>query len=66
MRRIRVGDKVCAYNHMNRIGTVLEVYTKKSDTWMVGGAMSQTLYMKVTFENGIVEERLYSDMLLQE
>jgi len=66
MKRIKIGDKVYPYNMMSKVGTVTEIYTKSHDTWMVGGSMSQTLYVKVMFDGGDVVEHVYSDLLVQE
>ena len=66
MRRIKVGDHVCLFSRMNKVGVVLEVYTKKNTTWLVGGAMSKTSYVKVQYEDDTVVEHYYSDLLLQD
>tara|TARA_Y100000593_G_C4307940_1_gene336739 strand:- start:473 stop:670 length:198 start_codon:yes stop_codon:yes gene_type:complete len=55
---LKVGDRVCPFNHMSRTGTVLEVKMRKTKTWMVGGTSGETVWVIVEHDdNG--EHKLY-------
>ena len=47
----RVGDKVCPFNHMSRVGTITEIQMKKTKTWLVGGSASEIMMAVVSFPN---------------
>ena len=66
MRRIKVGDRVCLFSLMNKVGTVLDITSKAHDTWMVEGSLSQTIYVTVKYDDDTIVEHSYSDLLLQD
>ena len=52
MRRIRVGDIVCAHLDASYRGKVLEILTEKSSEWMMGGTAGVIIYCVIQFKNG--------------
>jgi len=54
---LKVGDKVCPFNHMSRVGTIIEVRMKKAKTWMVGGTAGETIWVIVEHDDG--ERKVY-------
>jgi len=54
---LKVGDRVCPFNHMSRVGTIIEVKMKKVKTWMVGGTSGETMFLVVEHDDG--ERKVY-------
>jgi hypothetical protein len=48
----KVGDRVCPFNHMSKVGTIVEVRMKKVKTWMAGGTAGETMLLLVEHDNG--------------
>lgn len=54
---IKVGDKVCLFENMSKVGTVVDMYHEKSTQWMVGAAMAPIFIVRVKLDkDGILEE----------
>jgi hypothetical protein len=52
MKTIRVGDKVQAFLDPNIYGTVEEILSESSGTWLVGGTSTVELYCVLVLEDG--------------
>ena len=48
----KIGDRVCPFNHMSKVGTIVEVRMKKVKTWMVGGTSGETMLLCVVHDDG--------------
>ena len=45
----RVGDRVCPFNHMSKVGVITEIKMKKPKAWFVGGTAGDTVMAVVEF-----------------
>ncbi len=59
----KVGDRVVPYHQMNNTGTIVEIKSEKSETWMVGGASSSRTVIVVEHDNKERKAWLSSDLL---
>ena len=48
---LKIGDRVYPFYHMSNVGTIVELKTKKSTTWMVGGTPSPTTVIIVEHDS---------------
>ena len=62
MRRIKVGDIVCAHLDASYRGKVLEILSEKTDGWMMGGTSAATIYCVIQFENGQIVKTKMSEL----
>ena len=54
---IKVGDKVCLFENMSKVGTVIGMYQEQSTQWMVGASMAPIFIVKVKLDkDGVLEE----------
>ncbi len=60
---IRKGDRVQLIFEMNKVGTVLDVRSKASHQWLVGGAMSSKLYVDIKTDKGEFLTVAYDDLM---
>jgi len=49
---LKVGDKVHPFNHMSRVGTIIEVKMQRSKTWLTGGTAGETMWVVVEHDDG--------------
>tara|TARA_R110001592_G_scaffold361083_2_gene670888 strand:+ start:212 stop:409 length:198 start_codon:yes stop_codon:yes gene_type:complete len=47
----RVGDLVCPFNHMSRVGKVIDIKMEKPKAWLVGGTTGDSIMVIVEFPN---------------
>tara|TARA_Y100000310_G_scaffold126128_1_gene124876 strand:+ start:830 stop:1027 length:198 start_codon:yes stop_codon:yes gene_type:complete len=48
---LKVGDRVAPYYHMSNVGTIVELHTRKTSTWMAGGSPSSTIVVIVEHDS---------------
>jgi hypothetical protein len=61
---IKVGDRVAPFDMISEIGTVVELVSVKTNTWMVGGTAAPIMKARVILEgNNEVREYLISDIM---
>ncbi len=62
MRRIKVGDTVCAHLDASYRGKVLEILTEKSSGWMMEGTADVTVYCVIQFKSGQIVKTKMSEL----
>ncbi len=62
MRRIKVGDTVCAHLDASYRGKVLEILTEKATGWMMEGTSGVVVYCVIQFKNGQTAKTKMSDL----
>lgn len=51
---IKLGEKVYHFQTMNRIGTVVGIFSDKSNVMTTGGTTASRVFIKVEYPNGDV------------
>ena len=62
---IKVGDKVCLFENMSKIGTVIDMYQEKSTQWTMGGSMAPIFIVKIKLEKNDIIEEYRADRLMR-
>jgi len=63
---LRKGDRARMIFQMNKVGTVLEVRSKASHQWLVGGAMSAKLFVDIKLDTGDVVTVAHDDLMRED
>ena len=51
---------------MNKVGTVLEVRSKASHQWLMGGALSSKLFVDIKLDTGDVVTVAHDDLMRED
>jgi len=62
---IKVGDRVCLFENMSKIGTVVGMYPQKSRQWMVGASMSPIFIVQIKLDADDVVEEYRADQVMR-
>jgi hypothetical protein len=62
---IKVGDKVCLFENMSKVGTVVDMYPEKSHQWMVGASMAPIFIVKIKLDKDESVEEYRADRLMR-
>ena len=62
---IKVGDRVCLFENMSKIGTVVGMYPQKSQQWMVGASMSPIFIVQIKLDTDDVVEEYRADQVMR-
>ena len=62
---IKVGDRVCLFENMLKVGTVVDMYQEKSVQWMVGASMAPIFIVKIKLDENNAVEEYRADMLMR-
>lgn len=61
---IKIGDKVYYWQTINKIGTVIEIFTDSTDRMMtVGGTTTTRVYYKVKYEDDTIVSYLSGEVM---
>lgn len=63
---LRKGDRVQMIFQMNKVGTVLEVRSKASHQWLMGGALSSKLFVDIKLDTGDVVTVAHDDLMRED
>ena len=63
---LRKGDRVQMIFQMDKIGTVLEVRSKASHQWLMGGALSSKLFVDIKLDTGDVVTVAHDDLMRED
>ena len=59
----RIGDRVTMFFNMKKKGTIINLQEIKNKTWLVGGAVSPSIFATVQFDDGNVTDCPTSDLM---
>ena len=62
---IKVGDRVCLFENMSKIGTVVDMYQEKSVQWMVGASMAPIFIVRIELDENSAIEEYRADMIMR-
>ena len=62
---IKLGDRVCLFENMSKVGTVVDMYQEKSQQWMVGASMAPIFIVKIKLDENSVIEEYRADLLMR-
>tara|TARA_R110000824_G_scaffold46289_2_gene133145 strand:- start:2647 stop:2844 length:198 start_codon:yes stop_codon:yes gene_type:complete len=62
---IKVGDRVCLFENMSKVGTVVDMHAEKSHQWMVGASMAPIFIVSVKLDKDDAVEEYRADRLMR-
>ena len=62
---IKVGDRVCLFENMSKVGTVIDMYQEKSTQWIVGAAMAPIFIVRIKLDKDDSLEEHRADRLMR-
>ena len=57
----KVGEKVCHFMQMNKIGTIIEIQEIKNNSWFVGGTSDSRFILIVKYPDNSVHRMNLED-----
>ena len=52
----RVGDDVCHFMSMNKVGKIIEIEIEKGNSWLVGGTSDTAVMLIVKYPDGSINK----------
>ena len=52
----RIGDDVCHFMAMNKIGKIIEIEVTKGNSWLVGGTSDSTVILIVKYPDESIDK----------